>query len=149
MSKTALIVEDTDANRDFFERLLTQAGFDVTSACTGKEALATISTIDRLDMAVVDMEMPDCSGLHLITQLHKSHPNTFTIIATMHDERHLMESAFNKGCNLFLVKPHGFMDLFQLVTQNDLETLSARPAHVLDQYGLRPFHTNNNASLAD
>jgi len=149
MSKTALIVDDTDANRDFFVRLLTQAGFDVQSACTGKEALAVISTMDRLDMAVVDMEMPDFSGLHLITQLHKTFPTTYTIIATMHDERHLMESAFDKGCNLFLVKPHGFMELFQLVTQNDLDILSTRPAHVLDQYGLRSFHANGKANLAD
>jgi len=140
MSKTALIVEDTVANRDFFERLLMQAGFDVQGACTGKEALEAISTFTHLDVAIVDMEMPDISGLHLITQLHRTFPDTFTIIATMHDDRSLMESAFDKGCNLFLVKPHGFMDLFKLLTQNDIEELLTRPAHVLDQFGLRPFH---------
>ena len=145
MSKTALIVEDTVANRDFFERLLTQAGFDVKSASTGKAALEMISALDNIELAVVDMEMPDCSGLHLITQLHRTFPDTFTIIATMHDERRLMESAFEKGCNLFLVKPHGFMELFQLLTQNELKTLSTRPVHVLDQFGLRPFRTANNA----
>ena len=144
MSKTALIVEDTFANRDFFERLLKQAGFDVSGASTGKEALDIITTIDYLDVAIVDMEMPDMSGLHLITQLHRNFPDTFTIIATMHDDRSLMESAFTKGCNLFLVKPHGFMELFQLLTQNDLEELLTRPAHVLDQFGLRPFQMSIN-----
>lgn len=142
MSKTALIVEDTFANRDFFERLLKQAGFDVKGACTGKEALDIISTLDHLDVAIVDMEMPDISGLQLITQLHRTFPNTFTIIATMHDDRSLMESAFTKGCNLFLVKPHGFMELFQLLTQHEVEELLSRPAYVLDQFGLRPFHTS-------
>ena len=37
--KKALILEDTPANRMFFERLLMQAGFDVISAETGKEAV--------------------------------------------------------------------------------------------------------------
>jgi len=139
MTKTALVVEDTPANRDFFERLLKQAGFEVVSAANGKDALAAISKLSDLTLAVVDMEMPDMSGLSLTDKLKKALPNTFIIIATMHDEPSLIKSAIDKGCNLFLVKPHGFMDLFKLLTQNDISQLVSRKPHVLDQYGLRPF----------
>lgn len=139
MPKKALVVEDTPANRDFFVRLLTQAGFDVISASNGKDALTALSKIDTLALALIDMEMPDMSGLHLTTQLRRKLSETFIIIATMHDEPSLIKSSMDKGCNLFLVKPHGFMDMFKLLTQNEISTLVSRTPHVLDQHGLRPY----------
>lgn len=145
MSKTALVVEDTPANRDFFERLLTQAGFDVKSASTGQDALKLLKEFTQLDLAVVDMEMPDMSGLHLTTHIKRAFANTYTIIATMHDQKSLIDSAISKGCNLFLVKPHGFMELFKLLTEEEVSTLCQRPPHVLDQYGLRPYTISQDA----
>lgn len=139
MGKTALVVEDTPANKDFFDRLLQQAGFEVVSVSSGKAALEAVASRVELSLAVIDMEMPDMSGLHLTKQLRHKFPDLFAVVATMHDQRSLMESAFDKGCNLFLVKPHGFMELFQLLTQNELCVLRERPSHVLDQYGLRQF----------
>ena len=41
--KIALVVEDTPANRIFFERLLQQANYKVISAATGKEALEQVN----------------------------------------------------------------------------------------------------------
>lgn len=139
MSKIAIVAEDTTANRIFYERFLTQAGFKVKSVSTGKEAIELIDTSDSIALAVFDMELPDMSGLQLTSYLKQKFPDTYTIIATMHDERSLMQSAFSKGCNLFVVKPHGIVELFQLLTQNQLPALLKRPAQVIDQYGLRQF----------
>lgn len=144
--KQALILEDTAANRMFFERLFTQAGYDIISAETGKEAMTKLQGIDTLDLAVLDMEIPDITGLEMTVRLRKRFPDTCIVVATMHDERSLMQSAFNKGCDVFLVKPHGFMDLFKRLTGEGSKALHANRPLVIDQYGPRPFAISQQVS---
>ena len=71
--KKALILEDTAANRLFFERLLSQAGFEIIAAETGKEALEKIADEAKklAEMAQkVDVEASHIGGVsNLIKQL--------------------------------------------------------------------------------
>jgi CheY-like chemotaxis protein len=137
--KTALIVEDTAANRIFFERLLQQAGFEVTGVESGQQACQKMNDHDNWSLALIDMEIPDISGLELTLRMRKRCPNACIVVATMHDERSLMQSAFDKGCNVFLVKPHGFMDLFKRLTTEGTARLRDNPPLLIDQYGPREF----------
>jgi len=138
-TKKALILEDTAANRMFFERLFTQAGYEIIAAETGKEALTKLADEDTLDLAVLDMEIPDITGLEMTVRLRQKYPDTCIVVATMHDERSLMQSAFNKGCDVFLVKPHGFMDLFKRLTGDGSKALHENRPLVIDQFGPRQF----------
>jgi CheY-like chemotaxis protein len=139
LAKKALILEDTAANRMFFERLLMQAGFEVVGAEKGKEALEKAQTMGEMHLAILDMEIPDITGLEMTHRLRQQFPNACIVVATMHDERSLMQSAFNKGCDVFLVKPHGFMDLFKRLTTEGSEGLHRTRPLIIDQYGSRPF----------
>lgn len=140
MSKNnALIIEDTTANRDFFDRLMQQAGFVTYSAARGDEALEIAKHLNSLDLAIIDMQMPDISGLDLTYILRERFPEACLIVATMHDERSLMESAFNKGCNVFMVKPHGFIDLFKYLSGKGVHALLDESPMTIDQHGFRPF----------
>lgn len=135
----ALVVDDTPANRDFLERLLKQARFDVRGAHSGGEALDQLKTIDSLALALIDIQLPDMSGLQLTERLRQRYPQAYLVVATMHDERSLMQSVYEKGGNCFLVKPHGFMDLFQRLTTISLDDLRGGDFMMIDQYGPRPF----------
>lgn len=140
MSKNkALILEDTAANRMFFERLLSQAGFEIIAAETGQEAIEKLTGEDTLALAILDMEIPDITGLEMTDRLRKRYPDTCIVVATMHDERSLMQSAFDKGCDVFLVKPHGFMELFKRLTGGGSHGLHENRPLVIDQYGPRKF----------
>ncbi len=135
--RLALVVDDTPANRDFLERLLTQARFTVRSADCGQAALKSVKEGEKLTLAVVDMQLPDVNGLQLTVELRERYPDALIVIATMYDERSLMDRAFQKGCNVFLVKPHGFMELFKRLTTNNLDDLCQQKNLVIDQYGPR------------
>jgi CheY-like chemotaxis protein len=137
--KTALIVDDTDANRLFFERLLLQAGFIVKSASNGTDAHQIITSSEQFDLAILDIEMGGMNGLELTKRIRTSHDETCIVVATMHDERSIMESAFAKGCDIFLVKPHGFIELFKRLTTLANSNLRHGTPIVIDQYGLRQF----------
>lgn len=137
--KIALVVDDTPANLDFLERLLTQAGFHVLAAHNGKRALELVHNLDEVRLAVVDMQIPDINGLQLTELLREQFPEMCIIVATMYDERSLMESVFLKGGNVFLVKPHGFMELYKRLTTMGHDEIRRGSLLVIDQYGPRPF----------
>ncbi len=134
----ALVVDDEPANRDFLERLLRQADFKVTGAATGAEALRAARAVPQLGLALIDMELPDATGLEIITTLRAENPEALLIMATMHDDRSLMAQAFKVGVDVFLVKPHGFMELYRRLKEVD-SNMSALRRLIIDQYGPRPY----------
>lgn len=135
----ALVVDDVPANRDFLERLLAQAGFDVMGAHNGASAFEHVHGLDQLALAVVDMHLPDINGLHLTYKLRNRFSQTLIVIATMYDDHSLMESAFAKGGNIYMVKPHGFMDLHKQLTTVGIPKMRAMGPIVYDRHGMRPF----------
>jgi CheY-like chemotaxis protein len=138
--RLALVVDDVGANREFVVRLLNGAKFRVISASTGKAALELIVLQeDDLPMAIVDMKLPDMSGLDLVIELRRKFPRSYLVVASMYDERSTMDKAFAAGCNVYLVKPHGFMELYKRLIQSELTALCADPPLVIDQYGPRLF----------
>ncbi len=137
--KVALIVDDTQANRFFFERLLQQAGFTIHSAATGSEAIQVLDSEDELALAILDIEMGDSNGLDLTKRIRATHEEACIVVATMHDERAIMDSAFSKGCDIFLVKPNGFIDLFKRLTTLVNGDLRSGTPLIIDQYGVRKY----------
>ncbi len=137
--RLALVVDDVGANREFVVRLLSGAKFKVISASTGKAAHELIVLQVDLPMAIVDMKLPDMSGLDLIIELRKKFPGAYLVVASMYDERTTIDKAFAAGCNVYLVKPHGFMELYKRLSQSELSALCADQPLVIDQYGPRLF----------
>src|SRR5512137_122481 len=116
----ALVVDDEPANRDFLERLMQMAGFKVSGASNGAEALAAARAVPQLALALVDQELPDASGLDVIKTLRSENAEALLVMATMHDHPSLIERAFEAGVDIFLVKPHGFMELYRRLQETEI-----------------------------
>jgi CheY-like chemotaxis protein len=144
--RLALVVDDVGANREFVTRLLNGAKYKVLSGSTGTTALQLIALEDDLPLAIIDMKLPDMSGLELVIQLRKKFPGAYLVVASMYDERSTIDKAFAAGCNVYLVKPHGFMELYKRLSQKELETLCCEPPLVIDQYGPRVFKSPDKPS---
>ena len=134
----AIVVDDEPANRDFAERLIQMAAYKVSGAGSGADALKIARGLPKLALALVDMELPDTSGIDLIQTLRKENPTALLVMATMHDDRAMMSKAFAAGCDVFLVKPHGYMELLRRLREAGADTLNVRRM-IIDQYGPRPF----------
>jgi len=137
-SKFALVVDDEPANRDFLVRLLEQARLEVKGACDAADALNKLANVPCARLIAIDHKLPDMDGVDLLAQLRPRYPHARLIMATMHDDRALMEKAFNSGCDVFLVKPHGFMELFRRVQLLDSHEDGMQKL-IIDQYGPRPY----------
>ncbi|HVW18127.1 MAG TPA: response regulator transcription factor [Solirubrobacteraceae bacterium] len=65
---TLLVVEDDEATRTFLADNLTADGYDVIAADSGRDALRALET-KYPDAAVVDVGLPDLSGLDLVRRV--------------------------------------------------------------------------------
>jgi PAS domain S-box-containing protein len=103
---TILYVDDDPGNRHAFSWLLRSAGYAVTEAATGTEALRLVG--DKPDLVILDVNLPDVSGFEVCRRI-KSHPAT-TRIPVLHmsgvfvrseDKTHGLE----EGADAYLIKP--------------------------------------------
>jgi CheY-like chemotaxis protein len=72
--KHVLVVDDEEAITYIFRRYLEAAGYRVSTAHDGVEALALFAR-EPVDALVTDARMPRMSGDALIAQLRPSHPD--------------------------------------------------------------------------
>lgn len=72
---TLIIVDDHPDVRSIARRMLKDAGYRVLVAESGKEALRIIGQHPEVDLAIVDLTMPEEDGLQVIAQLLEKLPN--------------------------------------------------------------------------
>src|SRR5262245_23328230 len=69
-----LVVDDEDAGRFVKAQTLRRAGYHVFEASTGADAL-TLAVKERPDLVVLDVNLPDISGLEVCRRLRAAHPS--------------------------------------------------------------------------
>ncbi|OMO31840.1 TMAO reductase system sensor histidine kinase/response regulator TorS [Vibrio sp. 10N.222.47.A9] len=129
-----LLIEDNPVNCIVAEGFLNNLGHDVVIATTGQEARAIFSE-QEFDIALVDINLPDCDGVELIQQLkddalqHENEENVTRKVPPMiavsaHVFNEEVESYLSSGFDGFLPKPLEKEALSQLiVAQLDGKTL--------------------------
>jgi CheY-like chemotaxis protein len=75
--EVVLVVEDEPAMREVTRRMLARNGYQVVSAASGQEALATLThRLDRIDLLLTDVIMPQMQGKELAGKVLLLHPDT-------------------------------------------------------------------------
>jgi two-component system cell cycle sensor histidine kinase/response regulator CckA len=103
--ETILVVEDSGALRHLIRDLLESLGYSVLDAASAAEAVELASGVrDRLDLLIVDVVLPDSSGLELAECLRESRPR----LPVLYISGYLEEQAIGEGSQAegeFLSKP--------------------------------------------
>ncbi len=111
----AIVVDDSLSARRALAQLLTDAGYEVQTACDGLEAVDLLGSV-RPDIMFVDMEMPRMNGIELTAHLRSRggfDELPVVMITSRSTEKHRRQAA-DAGVNLYLTKP--FSD-DQLISQ--------------------------------
>ena len=103
---SVLVVDDNDLNRDAMACLLRFQQYEVQSAADGHEALALIDA-QRFDLVVLDVEMPDLTGLEVLTRIRTTRSQTDLPVIMLTARTHGPDivEAFRLGANDYLTKP--------------------------------------------
>lgn len=104
MFPTILIVDDEPSIVQSLSGLLTDEGFEVTSAGNGYEALQQIES-NTPDLVLLDIWMPGIDGLETLQEIKKNHPHTHVIMITGHGTIETAVQATKLGAFDFIEKP--------------------------------------------
>lgn len=100
-----ILVVDDEANlRHTVARVLQRAGFEVTTAASGKEGLALLSQ-QTFDLVFMDIRMPDMNGLETLQAITANHPKLPVILFTGQPDLNSAVSALRQGALDYLQKP--------------------------------------------
>src|SRR5579863_5050223 len=104
-----LIVDDNEMNRDMLARRLARKGYVIGLADSARDLLPRVKE-DGIDLVLLDIEMPDVSGLDALQSLRESYsPNDLPIImVTAKNQSDDIVKALELGANDYLTKPINF-----------------------------------------
>lgn len=117
-SKTVLIVEDDALNLKMINDIIKSLGYKTIATRSGRQAV-DIAFAHHPDMILLDMHLPDCSGLFVCGAIRadKRFKNLPIIAITALARAEDRQRALDAGCDEYLVKPVSLDRLIQTVAQ--------------------------------
>jgi two-component system KDP operon response regulator KdpE len=104
-----LVVDDESAIRKLLRSSLEPAGFQVSEARNGAEALREAAAL-RPDIVLLDLGLPDMTGLQVLQKLrHWSH--AAVLVLTVQDQEEDKVALLDAGADDYLTKPFGVPEL--------------------------------------
>src|ERR1041385_2653765 len=131
--KSMLGGDDDKPQRDILQEILTDAGYDVTSAASGEAALK-FAKERNFDLALTDLKMTGMDGIELLQQLLTMDKSIVVILLTAHGTIDSAKEALRRGAFDYLQKPfdrdqllHTIKRALGTLDKIDVEIVSASP----------------------
>src|SRR6188768_2148240 len=131
--KNILVVDDEKAQREILELILTDEGYDVTTAASG-EAAMKFAKERRFDLALTDLKMTGMDGIELLQHLLAFDSSIIVILLTAHGSIESAKEALRRGAFDYLEKPYDKNALLETINRAldrldaiDTEIISASP----------------------
>jgi two-component system chemotaxis response regulator CheY len=106
MNKRILTVDDSASMRQMVNFTLTAAGYDVTEAVDGMDALGKLNG-EPVSMIIADINMPKMDGIELIRKVRMNAKYKFIpiLILTTESQSDLKQQGKSAGATGWIVKP--------------------------------------------
>ncbi len=106
MSRTLriLVVDDEEVIRDVLATLLERQGWQVTTASNGERALSAFEA-EPHDVVLLDLMLPDQSGLDVLRELRRRDPDAVVVIVTAYSSIEGAIDAMREGAFHYIPKP--------------------------------------------
>jgi CheY-like chemotaxis protein len=111
---TILVVEDEDIYRLILKRVLESKGYVVLDAANGAVGLEIMRT-SKLDLAIVDLEMPVMNGMEFTKWVKAINPNFPVIIVTAHAADFPPQDILAMNVEAFMQKPIVTDELLKII----------------------------------
>jgi len=98
-----LVVDDSAIDRRLAGALLQKRGFEVVYAQDGRDALTRIEE-SRPDVVVTDLQMPEMTGLELVSAIRQRFPSLPVVLMTAHGSEQIAMLALRTGAASFVAK---------------------------------------------
>lgn len=119
-----LVIEDDAIQSQILREFLELLRYEVREAETGEQARAALDA--RMpDLTLLDVNLPDISGLEFLKEIHKRDPEASVVLMSADKDADMLLKALEEGVEEFLEKPLVLSEL-AIRVQNILETVAFR-----------------------
>jgi len=118
-----LIVDDEESLRGVLSQVLEEDGFAVSEAASAEEALEIFACKPH-PIVFTDIRMGGMSGLELLQEIKRSHPETQVIIITSNASLDSAITALRAGAYDYLMKPFEDLSLISAVAERAAEKIN-------------------------
>jgi DNA-binding NtrC family response regulator len=115
-----LVVDDEEVMRDVLGRVLVQAGYDVSFAETGPQAVE-MARKGSYAAAILDVMLPEMGGLEVLEELKKHDPEMVVLMITAFASMEMAIDAIKKGAFYFVPKPFDNQQLLHVLASGLLQ----------------------------
>ena len=110
-----LVVDDEKSHEDLITQRFTQKEFmrnhEFIFALNGLRALELINTHPDIEIALLDINMPEMDGLTLLEKIRDTKPLLRVIMLSAYSDMNNIRAAMNMGAYDFITKPIDMKDL--------------------------------------
>ena len=131
-SAKILIVDDEQQIRALLKATLTRAGYGVVEASSAREA-ANALAIDKPDLVLLDLGLPDRDGLELIEGARRS--ETRIIVVSAREDSEQKVAALDLGADDFVTKPFDTEELLARIRVGLRQRLASEAERAVVQAG--------------
>lgn len=103
-TRRVLIADDDEAVRNFLALVIEGAGYLVSTAADGNQAIAQMLT-QPADLVITDLFMPEKEGIETILVLKREHPHVKVVAISGAVSEQLLNAAQHLGADRVLSKP--------------------------------------------
>ena len=103
--KKVLILEDEDNIRSFVVINLKRAGYEVTEAATGQEALDLLQAQPDISVAILDIMLPDIDGFEVCRRIRATSKQMGIIMLTARTQEMDKVTGLMTGADDYVTKP--------------------------------------------
>jgi signal transduction histidine kinase/CheY-like chemotaxis protein len=103
--KTVLLVEDDDANTEYLKELFSGKGTTIYHSSSGAGAKNIIEKLKKVDLILMDVRLPDISGLELTREIKMKFPKQVIIAHTAYAGSDDLKECIDAGCDDYISKP--------------------------------------------
>lgn len=103
----ALVIDDSKAMRMVLRKIMGEAGYEVSEAGDGSEALIRLKELDHVDLMLVDWNMPVMDGLEFVRTVREdsAYDEIPMMMVTTEDGMDKIVEALEAGANEYVMKP--------------------------------------------
>ncbi len=131
MKKQILLVEDDQTLATSLERVLSLAGYSVTTVADGTLGLERARE-GQFSAVVTDFKLPELSGLELVKQISAGSRRTPIILMTAHSCAELAIEATRWGAYDYLTKPFEMQELLTMIENVVAQNLAPHSRSLVD-----------------
>ncbi|MBN2349846.1 MAG: response regulator [Bacteroidales bacterium] len=113
--KNILVVEDDEMSFIYLSQIFRITKGNINRAKNGRDAVELACSLNDLDLILMDLQLPDITGLEATRKIRKHHPDIPIIAQTAARTPEEHEEAKKAGCTDLIEKPFKMEELLEII----------------------------------